>query len=347
MELNKKITVLMPVYNAEAYLRESIESILGQTFTDFDLLAIDDGSTDASAEIIQSFEDERVIYLNNEQNMGIVKTLNRGLDLIKSDYIVRMDSDDICLPSRFEQQVAFMDANPEVAVAGTSIKIFNDSGKTTDKIVETDSKRIRTQLLFEASIMHPTVILRNAVIQKEQYRYDARHKSTEDLGMWQKISMKYELANLPSIQLEYRDNAFGITRTSEKDMNSFDEAHIVVYRDLFKQLSLSFSDEEVRAYRGFLSRHFSFSDNEMESLANILKRIRTNLEPSKFDFDIFDEKASSFYRNNCLNKGMSYRMFKKVYTEYYSEAFKLIRKEKIKFSLQRFLQIKSRLQKEK
>lgn len=347
VEFNKQITVLMPIYNAEKYVRESIESILNQTFTDFDILAIDDGSTDNSAEIIQSFSDERVIYLKNEQNLGIVKTLNRGLDLINSPYIIRMDSDDICLPTRFEHQLSFMNDHPEVVVCGTSTKVFKDSGETRNQIVETSSKRIRTQLLFEAAIMHPTVIMRNEVIQKENYRYDSRHKSTEDLGMWQKIAMKYEVANIPSIELEYRDNEFGITRTSEKNKKAFDESHMVVYRDLFDGLGLSYADPEVHAYRGFLSRQFSFQTEETENLSTILIKLRESLDPERYDFDFFNEKASSFYRNNCLNKGYNYKTFKEVHTKQFPKAFKLVRKEKMKFVVQKILKMVLRRQKEK
>lgn len=337
MAFDKKITVLMPIYNADDYLEESIKSILNQTYTDFDLLAIDDGSTDNSAAIIHSFQDDRVHYLKNEKNMGIVPTLNRGLALIEGPYIVRMDSDDICLPTRFEEQIKFMDQYPEVAVSGTSIEIFTDDGKVRKKIVKTNPATLRTQLIFEAALMHPSVIIRNDVIKKEQLTYDINHKATEDIGLWQKIAFKYDLANIPSIQLRYRDNEFGITRTAEKDTTERDQAHMNVYRELFDFLGVDYQEQELKAYRAFLARSFTFSGEELPALASIFSKIKAKLQPAKFDLAFFDEKASSFLRNNCLNHGMSYGEFVKIHQNYFADTFQLVAKEKTKFIIKKIL----------
>lgn len=114
----------MPAYNAEKYLREAIDSILAQTFTDFELIIINDGSTDFTKDIILSYTDQRIRYIENEQNSGICVTLNKGLDAARGRYIARMDSDDISLPRRLEVQVQYMDSHPEIGVAGTDIEIF-------------------------------------------------------------------------------------------------------------------------------------------------------------------------------------------------------------------------------
>ncbi len=131
--MNPKVTVLMPVYNAEKYLKTAIESILKQTFSDFELLIINDGSTDGSEEIIRSFNDKRIRLFNNEQNLGIIKTLNKGLNLAKGEYIIRMDADDISLPDRLELQVKYMEENPGIGISGTQARIFGDTKKFTIK----------------------------------------------------------------------------------------------------------------------------------------------------------------------------------------------------------------------
>ena len=122
-----KLSVIMPAYNAEKYIGEAIESILNQTFTDFEFIIIDDGSSDHTADIIKGFHDERIRFIQNEKNSGVANTLNKGLELSQGEYIARMDADDISLPARFEKQVAFMEANPDVAVVGCGIELFGMS----------------------------------------------------------------------------------------------------------------------------------------------------------------------------------------------------------------------------
>jgi len=114
-----RIGVLMPVYNVAPYIKESIQSILDQSFSDFELLIIDDCSTDETFNIIQSFQDTRIKLIRNDVNKGLVYGLNLGLQLLQNDYIARMDGDDLCLPSRFEYQVRFMDENPDVVLCGS------------------------------------------------------------------------------------------------------------------------------------------------------------------------------------------------------------------------------------
>ena len=113
------VSVVMPVYNGEKYLRESIDSILNQTYTDYEFIIVNDGSNDKTEEIILSYNDNRIRYIKNEKNLQIVKSLNRGIELAKGRYIARMDADDISLPRRFEKQITFMENNLEIGVCGT------------------------------------------------------------------------------------------------------------------------------------------------------------------------------------------------------------------------------------
>ena len=131
--MNPLVTVLMPVYNGEKYLKEAIESILNQTFKDFEFLIINDGSTDNSVKIIQSFNDLRIRLIHNESNIGLIKTLNKGLKLSNGKYIARMDCDDVSLPKRLSVQINFMEKHPEIGVCGSWVKIIGLEQKFINK----------------------------------------------------------------------------------------------------------------------------------------------------------------------------------------------------------------------
>ena len=205
-----KISVIMPVYNSEKYLREAIDSILDQTYGDFEFIIIDDGSTDSSPDIVRSYDDPRIRFYVNEKNMGVAGTLNRGLDLATGEYIARMDSDDISLPERFEKQVAFMNAHTEVAVCATAIHLFGAT--ESDRRFSITHNQLKVDLLFGNCFAHPTVMLRGTVIRNEKFYYDKKFNKIEDYEMWVKISRKYALASLEDVLLKYRVHSMQVTQ---------------------------------------------------------------------------------------------------------------------------------------
>ena len=177
-----KISVIMPAYNAEQYISEAIESILGQTFADFEFIIIDDGSSDSTSGIIASYKDSRIRYFRNEKNLGIVGALNRGLALAAGEYIARMDADDISLPERFQTQCAYMEKHPDVGVCGTAIKVFGKNMEEYDRFFSTNKADLKAELLFasqasgeERQKMIDKAIAKdlaymNYVLSHEQYR---------------------------------------------------------------------------------------------------------------------------------------------------------------------------------
>ncbi len=124
--MNPTISVVMPVYNGAKYLKEAIESVLNQSFKDFELILINDGSTDSSESIIKSFDEPRIVYLNNGGNLGLSKSFNKGIIAAKGTYIARMDADDVSLPNRFEIQLDYLDTHPNIGVIGTNIILINE-----------------------------------------------------------------------------------------------------------------------------------------------------------------------------------------------------------------------------
>ncbi len=214
-----KVTVLMPVYNAALFLREAIESILSQSFRDFELLIINDGSTDNSIQIIESFSDLRIKVVNNEQNLGVIKSRNKGLVLARGEYIANMDADDISLSSRLEKQVQFLDRHPEVVVLATKLTLIDEEGKGQgywkDDYNCTTIEQIKQTLPVINCIGQPTVMMRNDIVKK--IRYNEKFLHNEDWGLWLNIlSNGHVIAKLEETLVNYRIH----TNSSTSQANS-------------------------------------------------------------------------------------------------------------------------------
>lgn len=208
-----KISVLMPVYNTEEeYLREAIESILSQDFEDFEFLIINDGSQNNAEKVILSYEDERIKYHKNEKNLGLIDTLNKGLELATGEYIARMDSDDVSLPERFKKQVAFLDENSDVDVLGTWFNCF-----PRNRVIKsfTNDKDIKECLLVNSNIIgHPTVMFRRTIMDRFGAKYDKKAIYAEDYALWLSLLDKVKFANIPEILLNYRIHDKNVSKTN-------------------------------------------------------------------------------------------------------------------------------------
>lgn len=200
------VSVLLPVYNGERYLREALRSVLAQSFADFELLLLDDGSTDRSLAIAQSFaeRDPRVRVVSRE-NRGLVATLNELLQFAQGDLIARMDADDICLPDRLQRQVAYLQAHPEVVCLGGDVELIDERGRflTTLRMLERDDEIQREAMQGHTTICHPCAIYRRAAIQALG-GYRGEFYPTEDLDLWLRLGEHGQLANLRGPVLRYR-----------------------------------------------------------------------------------------------------------------------------------------------
>lgn len=212
------VSVIMPVYNGEKYLREAVDSILAQTFIDFEFIIIDDGSTDATAKILDSYADPRIIRINNRQNVGISTSSNDGIALAKGEYIARMDADDISLADRFEKQVAFLDHHLQIGVVGSSIKTINKQGQIIGSgSLPTDPELMEWVLLFGSPMAHPSVMMRTDLVKKIG-GYSKEYPSAHDYDLFGRLSKHTKLANLSECLLLYRIHAESISnkgRTSQ------------------------------------------------------------------------------------------------------------------------------------
>lgn len=206
-----RVSVLMPVYNGEAFVAEAIESILRQTYANFELLIVDDGSVDNSRAIMEGFSDNRIRLIRNDSNRGLIASLNRGLDEALGEYIARMDCDDISRSTRLEKQVGFLDAFPEVGICGAWAQAF---GEVQDVIFRppTDPKKVSCRLLFDNVMIHSSVMLRKGMLERHQLRYEPGYTHAEDFRLWQRASEYFPIANLNEVLIDYRITAGSVSR---------------------------------------------------------------------------------------------------------------------------------------
>ncbi|MBO6186449.1 MAG: glycosyltransferase [Chryseobacterium sp.] len=273
------ISVLMPIYNGEKYLKESIDSILGQTYENFELLFINDASTDASENIILSYHDSRIVYVKNEQNLGLIKTLNKGLDLAKGEFIARMDQDDIALPTRFQKQIDIFHKNPEIGVCGTWFTSFGESIQEKTLHHPVDSEAIKISLLGRSSLGHPTVMLRKAAI--ENLRYDENYQSAEDYEFWVSLSRVTRLYNIPESLLRYRVHHTNIS-VVENSLQSQTAKKII--GDQLNYLGLENSDTNIKFCETLFGglQVFRFATAEFVKLITFTNQLEAANKNKKF-----------------------------------------------------------------
>jgi glycosyltransferase involved in cell wall biosynthesis len=205
-----KVTVLMPVYNGERFLREAIDSILRQEYAVFEFLIMNDGSSDGSEKIIASYTDPRIRLVNNEKNLGLIATLNKGIDLAKGEYIVRMDCDDVSLKNRIAKQVEFMEGNKNIGVCGSFYYLLLNGKKALVDFPVTPEE-IRCHMVFNCPIAHPSSIIRRQVLTEHNLKYRNGFIHSEDWDLWTQLSEFAGIANIPEPLLNYRVHGNQIT----------------------------------------------------------------------------------------------------------------------------------------
>jgi len=214
-----KVSVLMAVHNSAQYLSEAVESILRQTWRDFEFIIIDDGSTDATGTLLLHYQqrDSRV-QVHHQSKQGLTAALNRGLMLACGEYVARMDADDISLPRRLVEQVAFLDARPEVAVCGTWVRAFG-GGRGLIWRYPLDDASIGCYTVFGNPFAHPSVMMRRRMFEEAQLLYDPSYRYSQDYDLWARAIGILAMANIPKVLLLYRQHATQVrsSRGGEQD----------------------------------------------------------------------------------------------------------------------------------
>lgn len=204
------VSVVLPVYNAENYVCDSIQSILDQCFADFELIIINDGSTDNSENKILQFTDNRIRYIKNEVNLKLISTLNLGLQLARGKYIARIDADDIALPERFAKQVEFLEANPDYGLLGSFAKEFGFSSNNIQ--YPTTDAAIRYAVIYHNPFVHSSVMIRSSILVNYDFMFDVDQIHVEDYDLWIRILSVSKVANLPECLVLYRVHADQISK---------------------------------------------------------------------------------------------------------------------------------------
>jgi glycosyltransferase involved in cell wall biosynthesis len=197
-----RIAVVLPVYNGEKYIAEAIQSVLSQTFTDFELLVIDDGSTDRTREVLSGFTDARMRVIHFPAHRGLVPALNTGIRGSRSEFIARMDADDICMPQRFERQVAFLRSHVQIGLCGTWTRSFGD--ETVEMRPPIKPEDVRARLFFGWAIDHPSILMRRDFLEQHGLMYDDRFQHVEDFDFFIRAAEVTNLANVPEVLLHTR-----------------------------------------------------------------------------------------------------------------------------------------------
>jgi len=269
-----QVSVVMPVYNGARYLREAVDSILSQTYTDFEFIIVDDGSTDETPAILATYAkaDPRVVLVPNHQNLGLVHSLNRGLALARGEYVARMDADDISLAERFERQVAYLEVHPDVGVLGTNI-IYIDSegqplgdGKPKDRWPVTPQVA-RWMLLWRCPIYHPTVMIRRAALAQMASAYDPAYQHAEDRELWTRLSRQTCIASLPDVLVQYRITASSVSRRHQEEQRAMD--HAIMRRELTALLGQTPPDA-LETLIGVFSKHQTNTKADYVGAADLL-----------------------------------------------------------------------------
>ena len=266
------ISVIMSVYNGIPFLKESIESILSQTFTNFEFIIIDDCSSDNSLSTIKNYAqiDERIVYIENSKQLQLTKSLNIGMQVATGKYIARQDADDISLPNRFKSQIDYMETNTKVGVLGTSAEYINEKDKSILLSRRPTNKTfLKWKLLFGNPLIHSSVIF-NSELVKRIGGYDPKFVRSQDYALWSKFSNITDISQLPDILIKHRKHSKSIHGLNAKEQ--FETSLKIMHSNINTLLKTNVDIEHVRLLRKLSSNPLN-SMKEYEIAHALLKSI--------------------------------------------------------------------------
>lgn len=291
VKITPRITVLMPVYNCDLYINEAIDSILNQTFTDFEFIIIDDASTDKTVDVIKTYSDKRIKLIVKPLNTGYTNSLNYGLQVAKGEYIARMDGDDISLPERFEKQVAYLEVNSDTVVCGTTFSIIG-----TDVVVTIPemNEAIKLTSLRGNCIAHPSVMMRKSVFDKFAILYDFTKEPAEDYDLWVRILAIGKIYNLQDVLLRYRVHN---SQVSQKRKMQQIQSALESRLKLLKYLKCSFDINESVLLKKIMQRSVILTFDEIRSFIVLKEKMINGNSNNFFDSNGFQEYLSKVQRS--------------------------------------------------
>lgn len=308
-EHNILISVILPVYNGQDHVGAAIQSLLDQSWRSFELIVINDGSTDQSASVISSFKDPRIIYVHNEQNLGLIKTLNLGLQLAKGDLIARMDHDDIALPTRLERQAAAFAAQPNLCVLGTDYYLVSGlRSRRSASHWSPHSDYLKAILLFSSCFSHPTVMMRN-LFRTGELVYEENFKYTEDYRLWTTIAARGDFAVLPVPLLKYRLHA---AQTTVQNREAQLKRSETIRRDYLDALGFSYNAQQLRIHNSIGNHEFIATGLQLQEIESwLLTLVGENQAKNIFLPEAFNTAIHKFWIGCCGNTNLGFSAYKR------------------------------------
>lgn len=295
--VDKLISVALPVYNAELYIGECLENLLAQTYRNIEIVLIDDCSTDRTAEVVAEYKDSRIRYFKNEQNLGIVHTLNKAYKLCRGEYIARMDADDLCSCDRLEKQVNLLEINPNVGMVACDLELFG--ARTGIVRYSAESEIIQCRLLFSLQMAHNAWLFRRELIEKYGLAYRDEYRYAEDWDFLVRASRVTKFSNVLEPLVKYRifpQQSSQIHRQAQK------RAADQVAKDQLAHIGLELTDEEFAVYRQYFgSGEKLLSKAQMQMLINVLRKLQKANE------------TVGFYQTDALNRVVGEEVFRLCY----------------------------------
>lgn len=303
-----KVSVIMPLYNAEKFVGKAIESVLEQTYKDFELIIINDGSTDNSWSIVQEYNDKRICLINNSENLGIAATRNRGIEIAKSEYIALLDDDDIAMPYRLEYEVKYLEKYKDIMVVGGHHREIDENNNKLEKkwLVYQNPNYIKAYLMLNNAVVNGSAMFRKSFVDEHNIRYHNDMFGAEDYLFWVECSLKGKIKNLDEILLLWRRTEKQQTTTIiEKQYERRNKILDYIRHVAFEGNGYKLSDEDY----AIINKAFAEKDNvdneeEIKNIYGTLKKI-----------------AEQAVRNNVDNKDEVIAMCRKRFGEKVGKAF--------------------------
>ena len=301
------ISCIMSVYNGEPFLREAIDSILGQTYPDFEFIIIDDASTDSSHEIISSYGDKRIRLVTNSENLGLTRSLNKGLELANGQFIARMDADDVSFPTRFAAEIKCLINNPNINLVADTQHVFYVPSK------KMSSKEIDIELLFHNCIVHSSVMFRSH-IEGRRMLYDENFKRTQDYALWTTQEFKNSKTFVGEQLVAVRRHEGQISQSSFLEQNQY---KLAVLRRLFSELEIEATDSEVSIHERISSPSPGFSQHFVSEAVRWLNSIViANNRKNVYDSGLLRKRVKKqlvqLLKANGLHRSSKLLLLKKI-----------------------------------
>ncbi len=289
----------MSVYNGEKYLKDAINSILSQSFRDFEFIIINDASTDKTADILKSYADKRIKIINNVVNIGLTKSLNKGISEARGIYIARMDADDISLQQRFAIQKRFLDEHQEIACVGTMTEVIdNQNNKTGQKSVINDSREIHFRSILANQIAHPTAMIRKEILNSVgNYNEDCYY--AQDFELWSRICHSgFEITNIDKTLIRYRFHQESITQGGITKDKAYDFVKKIIMNNISNYMLID--ENQTTIFLNSFHKHQINTIKELLAVLNILSKLQNKyIKKEKPDKQTTD-KITSYIRNEKI-----------------------------------------------